>query len=104
MISKILTNSLCTLLCASLLIACNAAPKKDILKPARIAVEQAKDNEAAKEYAAVELNEAEKTLKQAESALKEDDIRHFAYLAERRAFIAMAIARGKEATALHQKQ
>ncbi|MFP4070423.1 MAG: OmpA family protein [Desulfovibrionales bacterium] len=72
--------------------------KQDILRDAELAYSEAESYEYTKEYAPMELAEAERTLRQAEGASGERKMRHLAYLAERRAQVAQELAREKATT------
>lgn len=76
-----------------------AGPQKEsvALEQAREAYYQARNNPQVAANAPVALHEAGQTLRKAEKAEDEKEQRYLAYLAQRRAQIAMAVAEGKEA-------
>ena len=88
-----------TALAASLvfmLAACQTAPKKDLaLEQVKSQLAELKANEDLAGYAPVALGEAERALRQAETATGDNAYRtHLIYMADRRIQIARAIAEG----------
>jgi outer membrane protein OmpA-like peptidoglycan-associated protein len=82
---------------AATLVACGTTPQPNSqLDAARSAVQQARSNPYAARSAAVELDRAQEALQRAESAWsgrgEPEDVTHLAYLAQRRAEVALAIA------------
>ncbi|MDT8320890.1 MAG: OmpA family protein [Xanthomonadales bacterium] len=83
------------LVCACVLLAaCTAAPKKDLaLEQVRNQLNELKQNTELEGYAPLALGEAERALRQAESAVGDDTQRlHLLYMADRRIQIARAVA------------
>jgi outer membrane protein OmpA-like peptidoglycan-associated protein len=82
----------------ALLAACTAAPKKDLaLEQVRAQLEQLKANEDLAGYAPLALGEAERALRQAETATGNDTYRiHLIYMADRRIQIARAVAQREQ--------
>ena len=76
------------------LAACTSAPKKDLaLEQVRTQLEELKANEDLAGYAPLALGEAERALRQAETATGNDTYRiHLIYMADRRIQIARAVA------------
>ena len=73
------------------------AEKNEAMERARAVYEQAQANPDVTKNAPVALYEAAQTLKRAEQAKDVGEMEHFAYMAERKAQIAMALAEGKKA-------
>ncbi len=78
--------------------ACSAAPKKDLaLEQVRIQLEALKANEDLAGYAPLALGEAERALRQAETATGNQTHRiHLVYMADRRIQIARAVAQHEQ--------
>jgi OmpA-OmpF porin, OOP family len=77
---------------SGLLWGCSGVPEKDsILKEARSTFSAAKNDPNVATYAQTALYDAEKALKQAESADTSVQMQHLAYLAQRQAEIAQAV-------------
>jgi outer membrane protein OmpA-like peptidoglycan-associated protein len=78
--------------------ACSTAPKKDLaLEQVRTQLEELKSNEDLAGYAPLALGEAERSLRQAETATGSDTQRiHLIYMADRRIQIARAIAQREQ--------
>jgi outer membrane protein OmpA-like peptidoglycan-associated protein len=96
--------------CAATLAACNTMPERDAqLEGARIAHDAARDNAAVQTLAPVEYRRADDEYRRAEAAWQHHDSRetvdHLAYLAQRRAEIAMETAnlRASEAVIANAK-
>ena len=81
-----------------LLSACTAAPKKDLaLEHVKAQLEELKSNEELAGYAPLALGEAERALRQAETAVGSDTHRiHLIYMADRRIQIARAVAQREQ--------
>jgi len=80
------------------LAACTSAPKKDLaLEQVRTQLEELKSNEDLAGYAPLALGEAERALRQAETATGNDTYRiHLIYMADRRIQIARAVAQREQ--------
>ena len=80
------------------LAACTTAPKKDLaLEQVRTQLDELKANEDLAGYAPLALGEAERALRQAETATGNDTYRiHLIYMADRRIQIARAIAQREQ--------
>jgi outer membrane protein OmpA-like peptidoglycan-associated protein len=80
------------------LAACTSAPKKDLaLEQVRTQLEELKANEDLAGYAPLALGEAERALRQAETATGNDTYRiHLIYMADRRIQIARAVAQREQ--------
>ncbi|MEJ2383758.1 MAG: OmpA family protein [Xanthomonadales bacterium] len=80
------------------LAACTTAPKKDLaLEQVRTQLEELKANEDLTGYAPLALGEAERALRQAETATGNDTYRiHLIYMADRRIQIARAVAQREQ--------
>jgi outer membrane protein OmpA-like peptidoglycan-associated protein len=94
-------QSLKTALMALLILAlaaCGAVPKKDLaLEQVRTQLEGFKANEDLAGYAPLALNEAERALRQAETATGDDTYRiHLIYMADRKIQIARAVAQSAQ--------
>lgn len=74
--------------------ACAATPEEppQALQSARATYAKASSSPEVRQHAATELHEAQQALQQAEDADSQEEQNHYAYLAERRAQIAMAVA------------
>ena len=86
---------LTAIVCLAVLItACGSAPKKDLaLEHVRAQLDELKSNEELAGYASLALGEAERALRQAETASGNDTYRiHLIYMADRRIQIARAAA------------
>lgn len=81
------------------LTACATTPEQppQALVEARNAYNQAATNAEVQKHAPVELNEAQQSLRQTEQAETQDAMRHYAYLTERKAQIAVEVAHRKAA-------
>jgi outer membrane protein OmpA-like peptidoglycan-associated protein len=82
----------------ALLAACSTAPKKDLaLEQVRVQLEELKANPDLAGYAPLALGEAERALRQAETATGNDTYRiHLIYMADRRIQIARAVAQREQ--------
>ena len=80
------------------LAACTTAPKKDLaLEQVRTQLEELKTSEDLAGYAPLALGEAERALRQAETATGNDTYRiHLVYMADRRIQIARAVAQREQ--------
>ena len=80
------------------LAACTSAPKKDLaLEQVRTQLEELKSNQDLAGYAPLALGEAERALRQAETATGNDTYRiHLIYMADRRIQIARAVAQREQ--------
>jgi outer membrane protein OmpA-like peptidoglycan-associated protein len=80
------------------LAACGSAPKKDLaLEQVRAQLDELKANEELSGYAPLALGEAERALRQAETAKGNDTYRiHLIYMADRRIQIARAVAQREQ--------
>lgn len=78
--------------------ACTTAPKKDLaLEQVRAQLEELQSNDELAGYAPLALGEAERALRQAETATGNDTYRiHLIYMADRRIQIARAVAQGEQ--------
>lgn len=84
-------------LAALLAAACTATPKKDLaLEQVSAQLDELKADEALAGYAPLALGEAERALRQAESATGETQRIHLIYMADRRIQIARAIAQREQ--------
>jgi outer membrane protein OmpA-like peptidoglycan-associated protein len=86
---------LTAIVCLAVLItACGSAPKKDLaLEHVRAQLDELKSNEELAGYASLALSEAERALRQAETASGNDTYRiHLIYMADRRIQIARSVA------------
>lgn len=83
---------------AALITACGSAPKKDLaLEHVRTQLDELKANEELAGYAPLALGEAERALRQAETATGNDTYRiHLIYMADRRIQIARAVAQREQ--------
>ena len=83
---------------AALITACGTAPKKDLaLEQVRAQLNELKSNEELDGYAPLALGEAERALRQAETATGDDTYRiHLIYMADRRIQIARAVAQREQ--------
>lgn len=81
----------------------NEMVAKDRLEQARIVYQQAKSNPAVTGSAQVPLQEAEKDLRAAEMTSDYKEMEHRAYLAEKKAQTAIAIAEGTAAEREHEQ-
>jgi hypothetical protein len=81
-----------------MLSACGSAPKKDLaLEQVRTQLDELKANEDLAGYAPLALGEAERALRQAETATGNDTYRiHLIYMADRRIQIARAVAQREQ--------
>ena len=79
-------------------VACTTAPKKDLaLEQVRAQLDELKANDELAGYAPLALGEAERALRQAETATGNDTYRiHLIYMADRRIQIARAVAQGEQ--------
>lgn len=94
-------QSLKTALMALLILAltaCGATPKRDLaLEQVRTQLEEFKANEDLAGYAPLALSEAERALRQAETATGDDTYRiHLVYMADRKIQIARAVAQSAQ--------
>lgn len=94
-------QSLKTALMALLILAltaCGATPKRDLaLEQVRTQLEELKANEDLAGYAPLALSEAERALRQAETATGDDTYRiHLVYMADRKIQIARAVAQSAQ--------
>ena len=89
---------LAALFLLTLVAACGTAPKKDLaLEQVRAQLDELKSNEELAEYAPLALGEAERALRQAETATGDDTYRiHLIYMADRRIQIARAVAQREQ--------
>jgi outer membrane protein OmpA-like peptidoglycan-associated protein len=89
---------LITALMATMLAACNTAPKKDLaLEQTRTQLEALKADEELAGYAPLALGEAERALRQAETFRGDKTRRiHLIYMADRRIQIARAVAQREQ--------
>jgi len=89
---------LTVLFIAAFMISCGTAPKKDLaLEQVRAQLDELKSNEELAELAPLALGEAERALRQAESAAGDDTFRiHLIYMADRRIQIARAVAQREQ--------
>jgi len=90
------------LLSMIMLHGCNhlpAVPTTEILQPAQQAYQVAQKNPLVAKYATAELANAEQTLRQAEAAEEPAQQVHLAYLAQRQAQLAIAVAEQKATVA-----
>jgi len=90
---------LLAVMCVTALItACGSAPKKDLaLEQVRAQLNELKSNEELAGYAPLALGEAERALRQAETATGDDTYRiHLIYMADRRIQIARAVAQREQ--------
>jgi outer membrane protein OmpA-like peptidoglycan-associated protein len=80
------------------LAACTTAPKKDLaLEQVRTQLDELKANEDLAGYAPLALGEAERALRQAETATGNDTYRiHLIYMADRRIQVARAVAQREQ--------
>ena len=78
--------------------ACTTAPKKDLaLEQVRSQLDELKSNEELAGYAPLALGEAERALRQAETATGNETYRiHLIYMADRRIQIARAVAQHEQ--------
>lgn len=92
------TRPLIALLTAALVAACTTAPKKDLaLEHVKTQLDELKSNEELAGYAPLALGEAERALRQAETATGDDTYRiHLIYMADRRIQIARAVAQREQ--------
>ena len=92
---KTITVVLCL---TAVLAACASAPKQDLaLQQVRTQLEELKSNEELAGYAPLALGEAERALRQAETASGNDTYRiHLVYMADRRIQIARAVAQREQ--------
>ena len=82
---------------AVLLAACTTAPKKDLaLEQVRSQLEELQSDEDLAGYAPLALGEAERALRQAETATNDTQRIHLIYMADRRIQIARAIAQREQ--------
>lgn len=83
---------------ALVLAACTTAPKKDLaFEQVRNQLEELKSNAELADHAPLALGEAERALRNAETATGDDDYRnHLLYMADRRIQIARAIAQREQ--------
>ena len=89
---------LTVLFIAAFMTSCGTAPKKDLaLEQVRAQLDELKSNEELAEYAPLALGEAERALRQAETATGDDTYRiHLIYMADRRIQIARAVAQREQ--------
>ena len=89
---------LAALFLLTLVAGCGTAPKKDLaLEQVRAQLDELKSNEELAEYAPLALGEAERALRQAETATGDDTYRiHLIYMADRRIQIARAVAQREQ--------
>ena len=75
-------------------VACSTVPKQDLaLEQVRTQLDELKSNQELAGYAPLALSEAERALRQAETATGDDTYRiHLVYMADRRIQIARAVA------------
>lgn len=92
------TRPLIALLTVALVAACTTAPKKDLaLEHVKTQLDELKSNEELAGYAPLALGEAERALRQAETATGDDTYRiHLIYMADRRIQIARAVAQREQ--------
>ena len=89
---------LTVLFIVTFMISCGTAPKKDLaLEQVRAQLDELKSNEELAELAPLALGEAERALRQAETATGDDTYRiHLIYMADRRIQIARAVAQREQ--------
>ncbi|MCK5876835.1 MAG: OmpA family protein [Candidatus Marithrix sp.] len=91
MINRIIS----TLFVVFIVVSCSSIPKDDILKDARAAYSKAKANPATANLEA--MYDADKALQKAENSEDADEMKHLAFMAKKRAEMALVVAKRKGA-------